>query len=236
MNQPIRFRRRPSIPATACVAGILILVSGAPVLSEPPPGKKSWSVGILVMDGVYNTELVGPFDIFSHADPFRVFTVAPERREIVTAEGIRLVPDHGFADHPAIDILVIPSFEDYKDHIGRKPLIGWIRERAMGADWVLSHCWGAFYLAAAGLLDGHLAMTYPPDIDELAEKFPEVRTRKGYRFVRDGKFITSAGGVASYESPLFLVRKLAGDEWAARVARGLVIEDWRQETIKYLDK
>lgn len=217
------------------VAALLLGLGSGPAPAGAPAAGKTWKVGILVMDGVFNTELVGPYDIFSHADPFRVFTVAPRKGEFVTAEGIRLVADHSFADHPPIDILVVPSFEDYRDHMEDGDLIAWIAARAGEADWVLSHCWGAFYLAAAGLLDGRLAMTYPPDIDRLGEMFPEVRTRKGFRFVRDGKFITSAGGVASFESPLYLVRKLAGEDWAKRVARGLVIDDWRQENVKYLD-
>jgi transcriptional regulator GlxA family with amidase domain len=217
----------------------LVLAATLPACATDPPAKESadtWNVGILVMDGVYNTELVGPYDIFSHADPFRVFTVAPDRKELLTAEGIRFQPDFGFDDHPPIEILVIPSFEDYAAHIEQEPLLGWIRDRANDAEWVLSHCWGAFYLAAAGLLDGRQAMTYPPDLDQFAAMFPAVEVKTGYRFVRDGKFITSAGGVASYESPLFLLRHLAGDEWAERVARGLVIPDWRQDTIDYLER
>lgn len=219
-----------------------ILLLALPVLGSGAaspagePDKSSWTVGILVMDGIYNTELVGPYDVFSHAKPFRVVTIAPAKRELKTAEGIRFLPDHDFTDHPPIDILVIPSFVDYQEQIRQEEIVGWIRDRGEKADWVLSHCWGAFYLAAAGFLDGREAMTFPPDIDKFAAMFPKVRTRKGFRFVRDGKFITSAGGVASYESPLYLVRILAGDEAARRVARGLVIPDWRLEKIPYLER
>ncbi len=191
-------------------------------------------VGILAMDGIFNTELVGPYDIFDHAPGWEVFTVAPERKTLVSAEGLRFEPDFEFGEHPDIDVLVIPSFEDFREHLKNPQLLAWIKEQADAADHVLSHCWGAFYLAAAGLLDGRHATTFPTEIDELQKTFPNVHAEKGVRFVHDGKFLTSVGGTASFESPLYLLRVVEGNEMAKRVAGGLVIDDWKQEGLSVL--
>lgn len=212
---------------------LALLACGRGGAGEAPAGRL---VGILVMDGLYNTELIGPYDVLDHAPGFEVVTVAPVAGEITTAEGLRLVADHGFADHPPLDILVIPSFEAFREQLEDERLIGWIREQAAGADWVLSHCWGAFYLAEAGLLDGRHATTFPTEITELGERYPQVTVHDGPRFVRDGKYVTSVGGTASYESPFWLLREIGGDALAERVAGGLVVDDWKLEGIRYVDR
>jgi len=209
----------------------IALIAATTLTASPTPDLQ---VGILVMDGIYNTELVGPYDVLDHAKGFSVFTVAPTKKTLRSAEGLRFEADHAIGAHPKIDVLVIPSFEKYEEHVKDPKLMGWIKSQAESAKWVLSHCWGAFYLAKAGLLDGKHAMTYPPDLDKLEKQFPKIKVERGYRFVRDGKYITSAGGVASFESPQYLVKVVLGDDAAKKVARGLVMDDPLLERIRYL--
>lgn len=190
---------------------------------------ETWDVGILVYSGVYNTEFVAPYDVFQHADraehSVRVFLVAPDDKPIVSAEGMRVTADFTFGNHPPIDILIIPSFENYENDLGgRAEVIDWVRQESGKARFVLSNCWGAFFLAQAGLLNGRHAMTYPPDIDKLGKMFPSIRVVHGHRFVRDGKFVTGGGGVASYENALYVVQELWGAPLARRIASGLVME------------
>ena len=63
------------------------------------------NAGFLLIDGVYNSELMAPYDIFQHtifhADGgIKVFTVAPEDVAVTTFEGLRILPDYTFDDHP----------------------------------------------------------------------------------------------------------------------------------------
>ncbi|HSR50891.1 MAG TPA: DJ-1/PfpI family protein [Acidobacteriota bacterium] len=197
-------------------------------------------VGILVYPGVYNTEFIAPYDVFEHADgngrEVKVFLVAPKLEEIISAEGFAFQPDYVFDDHPAIDILIIPSFHEYeKDLESKAGIIDWVKRQSESADWVLSNCWGAFYLAKAGLLKGRYAMTYPPDIDKLGRQFPDLKAVQGKRFVRDGKFVTGGGGVASYENALYVVEQMWGADLARRIASGLVIT-WDLESVPHFVK
>ena len=190
---------------------------------------ETWKVGILVYSGVYNTEFVAPYDVFQHADQgehsVRVFLVAPDDKPILSAEGMRVRADFNFQNHPSIDILIIPSFEKYETDLGsRTGVIDWVRQTSEKARFVLSNCWGAFFLAQAGLLKGRHAMTYPPDIDKLGRMFPGIKPVHGRRFVRDGKFVTGGGGLASYENALYVVQELWGEALARRIASGLVME------------
>jgi len=206
------------------VTAILVISVGNMVFGE------GWNVGILVYDGVYNTEFVAPLDVFDHAgvrsgENVNVFLVSPEGGTIQSAENLQFKSDNTFSDHPRIDILVIPSFANYESDLGQKPgVIEWIRKTAATSKYVLSNCWGAFFLAKAGLLDNREAMTFPPDIDKLGELFPKIQAVKGHRFVRDGKFVTGGGGVASYDNSLYIVEQIWGANLARDVASGLVME------------
>lgn len=211
----------------ACLLALLIL-SGCSYFQSGV--KDSWTVGILVYDGVYNTEFVAPMDVFEHAGArgtrVEVFLVAPAFKAIESAEGLKFRPHYSFADHPKIDVLVIPGFRDYETDLGSKRrVLNWIQSTAEEAQYVLSNRWGAFLLARTGLLDGREAMTFPPDIEKLQEQFPKLRAVPGMAFVRDGKFITGGGGVSSYDNALYVVQELWGEETARNIATGLV-RDW----------
>ena len=78
-------------------------------------------------------------------------------------------------------------------------MIHFVREVAKDAQFVTSHCDGAFVLAKAGLLDTVASTTFPSDIGKYREMFPQLRVHENVLFVHDGKYITSAGGAKSFE-------------------------------------
>ena len=98
------------------------------------------------------------------------------------------------------------------------------------AQYITSHCDGAFVLAKAGLLDNAVATTFPSDIDKMRSMFPHLDIREDVLFVHDGKYITSAGGAKSFEAALYLTELLYGKEKAQSLAGGLVI-DWQVDDV-----
>jgi len=206
------------------------------------PDQKVYNVALLIMDGVYNTELTAPYDIFQHTifrdgiRPMQPFTVAATREAVTTFEGMRILPDLGYLTDslPRIDILVVPSAEHHLDtDLENEALLSFVRRADRQAQFVTSHCDGAFVLAAAGLLDGHISTTFPSDIDKMREMFPHLDVRKEVLFVHDGKYITSAGGAKSFEAALYLAEHLYGDSIARSLAGGLVI-DWDLADVPHL--
>jgi transcriptional regulator GlxA family with amidase domain len=199
------------------------------------------NVGFLMVDGVYDTELTAPLDVFHHsvfhAEPgMRVFTVGPSRRPVRTFEGLRILPDYTFDDAPRIDVLVVPSAEHSMDtDLEDERLLSFVRERGREARCLLSLCDGAFVLAAAGLLDGRESTTFPADVPRYREMFPQLVVHEGVSFVHDGKAITSAGGAKSFDPALYLCELLYGVEAARGIARGLVI-DWRADEVAHVVK
>ena len=203
-------------------------------MTTPDPTSEPYQVAFLIMDGVYNTELTAPYDIFHHTvfrkgiRPMHVFTVANAHRAVTTFEGLRISPDYNYLTDslPLIDILVIPSAEH---HLGSDledtAMLDFVIKTTQSAQFVTSHCDGAFVLAKSGVLDGHVSTTFPSDINKYKEMFPHLDIRENILFVHDKKFITSAGGAKSFEAALYLCDYLYGTEIAEQLARGLVI-DW----------
>ena len=201
-----------------------------------------YNVAFLIMDGVYNTELTAPFDIFQHTvfreniKAMNVFTVANTLDPIVTFEGMRILPDYNYVNDslPAIDILVVPSAEHHLDtDLEDTTMIQFVKDVDKEAQFITSHCDGAFVLAKAGLLDERVATTFPNDVDAMRNMFPDLDIRKEVLFVHDGKYITSAGGAKSFEAALYLCEHLYSKKIAQSLAGGLVI-DWNLEDVPHL--
>ena len=197
------------------------------------PNDRPLRAGFLLVDGVYNTELMAPWDVLQHTiyhtDPhpgIEVFTVAQSSAPVTTAEGLSIVPDFTFETAPDIDILVVPSANHSRDDDrSNEKLISWVRRVGNEARFVVSLCWGAFILAEAGLLDDHACTTFPGDYDSFARAFPDLDLRINASFVHDGKILTSQGGVRSYDVAMYLVELLFGEAAARGIGGGLLI-DW----------
>ena len=217
---------RSRLLAVRVIALPILLAAGSPVWPAPA-ARPLRTVGFLVLPGVYNSELMAPYDVLDHLrfrtkDAPRVFTVAPKAGPLRTFEGLTLTPHYTFADAPPVDLLVVPS----------AALIAWVRETGRKAKLVLSLCDGAFVLAKAGLLDGLEATTFPGDQDRFAKMFPGVKLQRGVIFVHDGKAVTSVGGARSYDPAMYLVERLYGEDARAKIGEGLVL-DWSRVAVKH---
>ena len=233
---------------------LLLMLGSACAETTPPPvadpaerdrpalAPDRYNVAFLIMDGVYNTELTAPYDIFQHTifrDGIRAmntFTVANTLEPITTFEGVRLLPDYDYLRDslPRIDILVVPSAEHHLDtDLEDEALLAFVRRADAQARFVTSHCDGAFVLAQAGLLDGVVCTTFPSDVALMREKFPHLDIRDSLLFVHDGKYLTSAGGARSFDAALYLTEHLYGDSIARSLAKGLVI-DWKLAAVPHL--
>jgi transcriptional regulator GlxA family with amidase domain len=188
------------------------------------------SVGILIFDDVEVLDFCGPFEVFSSARAadaagatalFRVFTVA-ERAGVVRCRGNLLVQPHfTIADHPPIDLLVVPGGWGTRREARNAALLDWIAAQDQGSTLTLSVCTGAFLLAARGLLDGKPATTHWASLDRLAEGYPAIEVRRDVRFVDAGHVVTSAGVSAGIDMALHVVERLRGPAVAAATARNM---------------
>lgn len=198
-------------------------------------------VGFLVLNHVYNSELMAPYDVFHHTvfhtkPGMRVFTISLDGKPVTTFEGLRISNDYSISNAPSIDVLVIPSAEHNMDSdLKNAELKNWVTSTSNKAHYVVTLCDGAFILANTGLLNGKKATTFPTDVATFRKLFPQVQTQEGYSFVHDGKFLTSQGGARSYDVAMYLVDLLYGEKVAAGVGRGLVLP-WPPADVNYLKR
>lgn len=217
---------------------LLCLLSGGTVSAQRLPGVLN--AAFLCVEGVYNSELMAPFDILQHSiyrdsvNYIRCFIVTPDGRPFTTSEGIHITPDYNVNNCPAVDILVIPSTETSMDVDLENPAyMQAVRRFADQAHFVMTLCDGAFPLAHSGLLDGHIVTTFPGDRDTLRERYPALDVRYDVNFVVDGKMVTSVGGALSYQPALYLLERIYSRTHAHRTGLGLVL-DWNPEQIPHL--
>lgn len=195
------------------------------------PQDRPLRAAFLIVEGVYNTELMAPYDVFQHTafhtkprPGIEVFTVSPDGQPVRTFEGLQITPHYSFANAPEADILVVPSTRGSMDRdLQNQALIDWVRTAGERARYVMSLCDGAFVLAQTGLLEGRAATTFPDDYERFAKTFPSVDLRINVSFVHSGKFLTSQGGARSYMVAMHLVDWLYGDQVAKKIADGLLL-------------
>ena len=212
-----------------------------PQVGPPILPTRQLNAAFLIVDGVYNSELVAPMDVMHHTifnseKGIKVFTVSNQKEPITTFEGLHIIPDYSFETDtlPEIDILIVPSAQHSMDSdLENEDLIEFVKNTGRQASYVLSLCDGAFVLAKAGLLDMHECTTFPGDIEKFKQAFPQLTVHKDVSFVHDREIITSSGGAKSYDPALYLVELLYGKNSADDIGKGLVI-DWNLNTVKYI--
>jgi transcriptional regulator GlxA family with amidase domain len=196
---------------------------------------ESRTVGILVFDDVEVLDFCGPFEVFSvsrapgvtgDVNPlFRAVTIAEEDRIINCRGGLLLQPHYTIANHPELDILVVPGGQGTRKERHNQRLLDWITLQDSKIELLTSVCTGSFLLAEAGKLEGLKATTHWGSIDVMRENYPSTEMLSNVRFVDEGRVITSAGISAGIDMSLHIVERLHGRETAAWTARRMEY-DW----------
>ena len=193
------------------------------------PAKKS--VAIIVPPNAQSLDVSGPLDAFLEANRhtaggpvYEVRLVATRPGRTIKVGGMSLVADSSiFDDARPIDTMLVAGTPDYAIAYTSTDFHTWLRRRAPRARRYGSVCTGAFFLGAAGLLDGMSATTHWQHAAELAERFPAARVVPDQIYVEDGALYTSAGVTAGIDLALKLIEDDHGRDLALTVARRLVV-------------
>jgi len=191
-----------------------------------------WNAGILIFEGVEILDFAGPFEVFSRtrlvpgaasrrseeSAPFNVFTVAKSRAPIQTTGNLEVVPHHGFADAPRIDLLLVPGGWGTRPLLDDRETLEWIRGAAATARLTTSVCTGSLLLAKIGLLAGRRATTHWAALDLLESLDAGVKVERALRVVDDG-IISSAGVASGIDMAFYVVETLFGKAVADETAR-----------------
>jgi len=163
-----------------------------------PPAEGSIPVAFLISDGAVVIDFCGPWEVFQDVMvpgrmdmAFRLFTVSEKADPIQASGGMKITPNYTLETAPAAKVIVIPA-----QSAPTEAVLDWVRKSAKSADVVMSVCTGAYLLAQTGLLAGKAATTHHGSYIDFARKYPDIRVKRGARFVEDGN-LASAGGLSS---------------------------------------
>jgi transcriptional regulator GlxA family with amidase domain len=150
-------------------------------------------IGILLFDGVEELDAVGPWEVLSW------WTGSyPEdgyTASTFSADGRPVTCNKGLVVSPHHSRAVVPL--------------------------MTSVCTGSLVYAQAGLLRDRPATTYWNALGGLTDRDPTIDVRPDARWVDDGDVITASGVSAGIDMALHLVVRLAGEERAREVRRGI---------------
>ena len=193
------------------------------------------NIFMLAFPGCQILDVAGPMQMFAGAklelgcDNYRQTIAAPEAGPFLTSSGIRLVADLSFSALAnrawgAGDTLIVSGGDGGAAVLpGLAALTDLVRVAGSSQARIVSICAGAFFLAAAGVLDGRRAATHWRAVEKLRAFRPAVTVDGDALFVRDGNVWTSAGVTAGIDLALAVIDADFGPDTALAVARRHVV-------------
>lgn len=159
-------------------------------------------------------------NILSGRDCYRWITVGAGDGPIQASNGVTITPDFGARRAPLVQRIVVCSGGD-ADHLVAEHAVAWIRKNLRAGGEIGAVADAAFFLARAGLLDGHACTLHWTSQPAFIEAFPEIDLKRDL-YVIDRKRFTSAGGIGSLDMMLDIIARDYGAELAAGVAEWFV--------------
>jgi putative intracellular protease/amidase/YHS domain-containing protein len=196
---------------------------GQPAVKTNPlkaPAQGSIPVAFVISKGAQVIDFTGPWEVFQDVmvpgrtdHPFHLYTVSESTSPIHASGGMKIVPDYTLGNAPAPKVIVIPA-----QTAPSEATLEWIRKSTKSTDVTMSVCTGAFVLAKTGLLSGKAATTYHGAFVPFANEFPDIRLKRGARFVEDGNLATAGGLSSGIDLALRVVERYFGREVAQKTA------------------
>ncbi len=194
-----------------------------PILMLAYPGIQILDVtGPLQMFAAVNDELGGP--------AYDIEIAAAEKGPLASSSGIRIYADTSFEALDAtrlggVDTLIAPggSKKGLRTALSEETITCILREAKGRAHRIASVCSGAFFLAAAGLLDGRRATTHWAAAAALQRFCPKVEVHSDAIHIQDGDIWTSAGVTAGIDLALSMIEADHGRALALAIARRHVV-------------
>ncbi|MGD0192075.1 MAG: DJ-1/PfpI family protein [Rhizomicrobium sp.] len=189
------------------------------------------TIGILVFDDAEELDFVGPYEVFTMTNevfgragkprPHEVLLLGESDRTVTCAKGMTIVPHATIAQHPTLDVLLVPGGQGTRREVKNEALLRWIATVAATCTWITSVCTGALLLTAAGPAKGKRVTTHWGFVEQLRARNEASEVMENVRYVRDGNVVTAAGVSAGIDMALWLVGQMHGADTARAVQRAM---------------
>jgi AraC family carnitine catabolism transcriptional activator len=160
---------------------------------------------------------------FNRSDFYQWSLVSDDDAPVSDSNGLAWPIDRPLAEAGNPDFCFVVAGLD-SARLEQPGLDAWLLKQARAGRGLGGISNGAFVLAANGLLDGYLATTHWEDFESFCLLYPQVRARY-QRFVIDRRRLTCAGGSATLDLFIEIVRQDLGHEVAQKIARQMLIQE-----------
>jgi len=192
------------------------------------------TVDIVVYPGFKAMEAVGPMSVFEYANLHLQrrgkgggydVRIASHKTGPVRSDTLMSLDATKTLNTLALpDNAIIVGARHIQDALtGSAAITDWVAAVAPRIERLTALCSGAFFLAAAGVLDGKRATTHWSVAERLQADYPAIRVDADAIFVRCGNVWTSAGVTAGIDLALALVEEDYGRDLALEVATEMVV-------------
>ena len=201
-----------------------------------PPAAPSAAitVDIVVYPGFKAVEAIGPMSVFEYANLHRQrrgqaagydvrvasFRTGPISSDTLMSLDATKVVNTLALPHTAV---VVGARHIHEALVESAVIIDWIAQATPRLERLASLCSGAFFLAAAGVLEGKQATTHWGVADRLQADYPGIDVNADAIFIQSDNVWTSAGVTAGMDLALALVEQDFGRELALEVATEMVM-------------
>ncbi|MEE3999798.1 DJ-1/PfpI family protein [Tenacibaculum sp. FZY0031] len=196
------------------------------------------TIGLLMFNGVLQGEVIATSDVFGKVDKdgkqlFNVVAIAETPKPITTEEGMHFVPDYTFDNCPKLTALFVPSAYDMYAQVHNNKVVNFIKTKNQETQYTVSNCAGANLIGKSGIADGHKIVTWIGGGEQLQKDYPNLKVQNDslVTFIKDGKFLSSNGNLASYISALELLEIMTNTEHRKFVESYLYLDQlkkWEQ--------
>ncbi len=192
---------------------------------------KPSATSVLVFDEVELLDVTGPIAVLSAAgrqwnfQPFKIDLVGSELGNVATRSGIALEATHDLATSCNVECLIIPGGYGARKAAHDDRVVGWVRQVASMAEFVLIIGNGALVAARAGLLeDAEVAVA----ADLVPELTGTARPNAHADVCVSGKLLSAARSALGLDLACELVARTFGKKLASSLSATLGI-DWSGE-------
>lgn len=151
---------------------------------------------------------------------FRTPLFSIDGRPVRATNGMELKPDRSLREVPFCPTVIVVAGNEPLPHLGRT-VLGWLRRLDRHGAALGAIDTGAFALAEAGLLEGVKVAVHWEAIPLFRERYPTIEVVEQLYAIERHR-LTCAGGIATLDWMLELIRRRAGQDLAEAVRAGLV--------------
>lgn len=169
---------------------------------------KKIKIGILVYEGFFTLDAIGPLAVLSQLDNAEVQLISAEKEKIKSGRSyFHVTQTIGHIEQ--LDILVIPGGADKTWELSQnEKILDWVKKTDAQTQITASVCTGSAVLGSAGFLKGRKATTNWYRAQQMLERYGAEYVHE--RYVADGKYWTSAGVSAGIDMSFALIDQLKG--------------------------